>query len=132
MPRAPKHCGIQGCQVVVPSGQRCPDHRHGWSNTNRRESKASNTQHKAWRQAVLERDHWRCQLRYPGICIGTASIADHIQATKFGGPEYDIRNGQAACRPCSDRKSSAEGHAAQGHAIRDYRGGGAPPPGRAV
>lgn len=114
MPRAPKHCGIQGCTVLVPNGQRCRDHQHGWGKGNPR---TKNPKHIAWRLTVLDRCGWRCQLRYPG-CIDDATIADHIIATKLGGAEYDPSNGQGACRPCHDRKSSTEGHQAQGHAAR--------------
>ena len=67
------------------------------------------------RNQVLNNAGHRCQIRYPGICIGTATIADHIKATAFGGAHYDITNGQAGCEQCSRKKSSDEGHIAQGH-----------------
>ncbi len=110
--RAPKHCGIQGCTVLVRPGTRCPAHQHRWG---RGSPRTSTKEHKAWRTAILKRDHGQCQLQYPGICIHAATIADHILAIGLGGAEYDLANGQAACKPCSAKKSSAEGHIAQGH-----------------
>jgi 5-methylcytosine-specific restriction endonuclease McrA len=115
MPRAPKHCGVNGCVRIVPAGQRCEQHQHRWGKGNPR---TSTTEHRAWRASVLKRDAGRCQLQYPGICTYRATIADHIQAIGLGGAPYDLANGQAACRPCSDRKSSREGHQAQGHRPR--------------
>lgn len=115
MPRAPKHCGINGCTTIVPNGQRCPTHQHGWGKGNPR---TKDPRHIAWRKTVLDRAHWQCQIRRPNICLGKANIADHIIATAFGGAEYDPNNGQGACKPCSDWKSSREGHQAQGHTAR--------------
>ena len=108
--RAPKHCGIQGCQVVVPAGARCPKHQHGWGKGNPR---TGTTAHRERRARVLTRDNYQCQLRYSG-CIGTATIADHTTALALGGTDTDTAM-QAACKPCHDRKSSREGHLAQGH-----------------
>ncbi|HET7386750.1 MAG TPA: HNH endonuclease [Nocardioidaceae bacterium] len=61
---------------------------------------------------VLERDGYRCRLRYD-VCIGTATIADHKQAVKLGGAEFDLANGQAACEPCHKVKTQAEAQAAR-------------------
>lgn len=116
MPRAPKPCGIKGCTVIVPNGQRCADHRHGWP-TNTGATRTNTAEHRDWRTQVLQRAGHRCQIHYPDICIGTATIADHIKATALGGAHYDLDNGQAACAPCSNRKSSLEGHIAQGHNV---------------
>lgn len=110
MPRAPKHCGYQGCTTIVPTG-RCDQHKHGWGKGNQR---TKDPRHIAWRKTVLDRAHWQCQIQYP-ICTGKANIADHIRAVLLGGAEYDPNNGQAACQRCHDRKSSLEGHEAQGH-----------------
>ena len=66
-----------------------------------------------------QRDRHLCQLRYPGICIGTATRCDHIVAVGLGGADTDD-NCQGACKPCHDRKTSAEGHIAAGHTPRDY------------
>jgi len=112
MPRAPKHCGIQGCTTIVPAGTHCEQHQHRWGKGNKR---TKDPRHIDWRKAVLARAHGACQIQYPGICQHRATIADHIRAVGLGGAEYDVTNGQAACQPCHDRKSSLEGHAAQGH-----------------
>ncbi|WP_448389415.1 HNH endonuclease [Mycolicibacterium sp. XJ1904] len=115
--RAPKHCGIQGCQQLARPGQRCPAHKHRWG---RGDKRTGTTQHKARRLRVLKRDGYQCQLRYPG-CIGTATICDHIIALGLGGRDADD-NCQAACQPCSNKKASAEGHIAQGHTSYHHTG----------
>ena len=53
-------------------------------------------------------------MRYPDICIGTATEADHVVALSPGGTDSDF-NMQAVCTPCHRRKTSKEGHAAQGY-----------------
>lgn len=114
MPRAPRVCAHPTCTTLTPTSH-CPDHTtHRWGKGNPR---TSNPKHEAWRTAVLQRDHYRCQLRYTG-CIGRAGIADHILATALGGAHYDLANGQAACKPCHAKKSADEGHTAQGHTVR--------------
>lgn len=114
-PRAPKVCTFKDCTTLVYNGHRCPSHTtHGWGKGNPR---TKTPEHEAWRKAVLERDHYRCRIKYPG-CAGRAGIADHITAVKFGGAPHDITNGQAACRPCHDKKSADEGNTAQGHTVR--------------
>jgi hypothetical protein len=90
-------------------------HKHGWGKGNPR---TSTPQHRVWRAQVLRNAGYQCEIRYPGICTGTATIADHIKATAFGGAHYDITNGQAACVPCHRKKSSDEGHIAQGNKPR--------------
>jgi HNH endonuclease len=96
---------------MAPAGQRCPEHRHGWGKGNPR----TNTRaHRNRRERILQRDHHQCQIRYEGICIGHATIADHVLALALGGQDTDDAM-QAACAPCHNRKSSIEGHKAQGH-----------------
>jgi 5-methylcytosine-specific restriction protein A len=63
----------------------------------------------AWKQMrvrVLERDGYRCQLRYPG-CKGAADTADHTLELWEGGAALDESNLVAACRPCNSRKHMA-------------------------
>lgn len=112
MPRAPKHCGINGCTTIVRAGTHCPQHRHGWGKGNPRTSTSA---HRRWRITVLDNCRHRCQIQYPDICTGTATIADHITATAFGGAEHDPTNGQGACAPCHRRKTAGEGNRAQGN-----------------
>jgi 5-methylcytosine-specific restriction endonuclease McrA len=53
-----------------------------------------------------------CEIRYPGICAGEASIADHIENIAALGiarrDATDPDTMQAACRPCHDQKTAAE------------------------
>ena len=117
MPRALKHCGIQGCTVLVKPGTHCDQHKSRWP-TDRRTRRTTTTQHAAWSRDVLKRARGQCEIRYAGICIGRATQADHIKAVALGGAEFDPRNGQGACEPCHRAKSSDEGHLAQGHTVR--------------
>jgi HNH endonuclease len=52
----------------------------------------------------LRRAHFKCEIRYPGVCTGRADVADHIVAVDEGGLSV-IENAQAACRPCNQAKS---------------------------
>lgn len=71
-----------------------------------------------WRRTVryvLQRDHHRCQLQYPGTwtgtrgqqlaCLGTATTADHIIPRSAGGPDTPD-NLRAACQPCNQHRSN--------------------------
>jgi 5-methylcytosine-specific restriction enzyme A len=106
MPRAPKKCGREGCEVRVTGKRYCPAHVViGWQTKGA--SRTSTTEHKAWRKAVLDRDHWWCQIRELG-CTRRANNADHIVPVAFGGSAFDLSNGQAACKVCHDKKSKRE------------------------
>lgn len=108
MPRAPKHCGINGCQVLVPNGKRCPDHAHGWKNSPRTASSAvtSTWQWKAFRRTILIRDLHTCQIRTPGICTGIANTVDKIiPAAQRPDLAMDPGNCRASCDPCNDHKA---------------------------
>lgn len=63
---------------------------------------------------VLKRDGRQCQLRIPGLCIGTATDVDHINGRDRHVPE----NLRAACRPCHLRRSGEQGGAASGKAAQ--------------
>ena len=117
MPRAPKTCGTAGCPNLVRGRTYCPDHERerGWPR------KTGNTRstapgHRARRERVLKRDRHQCQLRYPGVCTGTATIVDHIVALGLGGADTDEAC-QAVCEPCHRQKTSREGHLARGHRV---------------
>ena len=56
---------------------------------------------------VLRDADWICELRYEGICIGTASEVDHINR----GDDHSRANLRAVCWRCHAKKSSMEGHA---------------------
>lgn len=111
MPRAPKPCAAAGCTTLVPGGTRnCPQHASRWG---KGADRVSTTAGKRWSKQVRDRDQ-RCMIQLPG-CTGTPDTADHIHPVAFGGPQYDLNNGQAACWHCHNRKSSREGHQSQGH-----------------
>lgn len=108
MPRAPKHCGVNGCTTIVPSGKRCTAHANGWKNSPRTAS-SEITSTWQWRQLVpviLERDHHRCQIQYPGRCTGTATVVDKIiPASHRPDLALNQTNLRAACRACNDHKA---------------------------
>ena len=111
MPRAPKHCGINGCTTLVPNGKRCPEHDNGWKNSPRTAS-SEITSTWQWRQLaklILERDYHRCQIRYPGRCTGTATVVDKISpASRRPGLALDQTNLRAACKSCNDHKARTD------------------------
>ena len=83
-----------------------------WSGTRR--SFPANT-----RRQILDRDHWTCQLHYPG-CQGYAPIADHIVPHAEGGTDK-ATNGQAVCSHChaiKTRQEQARGRARQPSRLR--------------
>ena len=69
------------------------------------------------RRHILNRDHWTCQLRYPG-CTGHAPIADHITPVAEGGTDQHS-NGQAVCASCHNVKTRQE--QARGRARKPQR-----------
>lgn len=122
MPRARKACGFPGCLTKVRGITYCDDHQPmNW----RGDPRTSTAEHKAWRLAVLRRDHFRCQLKLPG-CAGRATIGDHKVAVAFGGAELDVANGQAACSNCHAIKTQAESR--EGRRRAGQTGGPPPPP----
>lgn len=66
-----------------------------------------------WTAAVLDRHRdndgevW-CALRLVPACRGRADTGDHI-IPRSVAPElqYDVANGQPACRPCNEARSAA-------------------------
>jgi 5-methylcytosine-specific restriction endonuclease McrA len=52
------------------------------------------------RQAVLERDGYRCQIGAPG-CLERATQVDHIVPRSHGGAMWDPDNLRAACERCN-------------------------------
>jgi 5-methylcytosine-specific restriction endonuclease McrA len=67
------------------------------------------------RRRVLNRDEYRCQLRYEGVCIGHASQVDHIvnvaASLRAGGTKQQAdseANCQAVCVPCHKQKTERE------------------------
>jgi len=74
------------------------------------------------RQAVLDRDAHRCQLGYPGVCIGTATEADHTVSTASQGVDrdqsVDPADMRAVCVPCHRLKTRREISAATAQSNR--------------
>jgi 5-methylcytosine-specific restriction protein A len=62
------------------------------------------------RALVMKRDGKRCQIRTPGLCIGTATDCDHIGNRLDHRPE----NMRAACSPCHLNRSGQQGGQAAG------------------
>lgn len=65
-------------------------------------------EHRAWREAVLQRAGGRCQALDCTTPGHGRLIADHIVELRDGGAALDLRNGQALCLPCHTRKTIAE------------------------
>ena len=62
-------------------------------------------EHKAWRNAVLQRDRFTCK------DCGAAGrsvrlVADHIKEIEDGGAPLDIANGRTRCQPCHNKKTA--------------------------
>jgi len=60
--------------------------------------------HRAWRQAVLKRAGYRCEVIENGMrCNRRAPasklIADHVKERRDGGALLDLRNGMCVCMP---------------------------------
>jgi 5-methylcytosine-specific restriction protein A len=60
------------------------------------------------RLQVLERDGYRCQLRYADICVDKASQVDHIVQPEAGG-DNSLENLRAVCRRCHARRTGRQG-----------------------
>jgi 5-methylcytosine-specific restriction enzyme A len=59
-----------------------------------------------WRRliaAVIARKGDQCKLAYPGICLGTATTADHTIPVVEGGRD-ELSNLEPACVPCNRHK----------------------------
>ena len=70
-------------------------------------SRTATPQHRAWREAVLTRDGYQCQLQYPNRCTGTATEADHIlEYSDRPDLAYNLDNGQAVCSACHKKKTA--------------------------
>jgi 5-methylcytosine-specific restriction protein A len=56
------------------------------------------------RAAILERDHYTCQINGPR-CTTVATAVDHIIARSLGGAFFDEANLRAACVACNSREA---------------------------
>ena len=110
MPRAPRRCPGDNyeCPNLIAAGQKyCPDHTVAWRGPRTASSQATTTAD--WdriRPLVLERDRHQCQIRYAGICIGTATVVDKIvPAARRPDLSLNEHNLRAACDPCNEHKA---------------------------
>ncbi|MBI3213167.1 MAG: HNH endonuclease [Mycobacterium sp.] len=113
MPRASKHCGINGCTVVVPNGKRCAQHSSGWK-TSPRTASSGRTSTSTWKSSrvlALQRDGYLCQIRGPR-CTVNATQVDHVINVANGGSD-DLTNLQSTCKPCHDSKTAQEAQKAR-------------------
>lgn len=103
----------RGCSdggFAVPGTSRCRAHtRSGWA-THRPPANiyAYGSGWSARVRQVLEREGYRCQLRYADICVGRTSQVDHILQPEAGGGS-DLANLRAVCRPCHARRTGRQG-----------------------
>jgi hypothetical protein len=112
MPKAPKICSEIPCtKLVYDGGRKCKDHRKAWSNKGFDRRRADTAAHRKLKSDVLKRARYRCEIRYPTICLIVATEVDRIDNQK----DYSLGNCQGGCTPCHRRKTSIEGHQAQGH-----------------
>lgn len=108
-------CLTPGCPNRIPirpdrkTPSRCDECRgKAWSRPPPANLYAYRSRWASTRKQVLERDAHQCQLRYPGICIGTAREVDHIIQPAAGGTE-ELENLRAVCRPCHARRTGRQG-----------------------
>lgn len=80
----------------------------GWKGSTRRATLGK--EYFRSRAAVMRRDAHQCQIRTPGLCIGTANQCDHIGDRLDHRPE----NMRAACEPCHLHRSGQQGGRAAG------------------
>lgn len=109
MPRAPRQCPARDCDELITGSQRyCDDHNQPWKGPRTASSRV--TSDRVWKDEIkpeiLDRDNHQCQLQYPGICIGRATVVDKKKpAARRPDLARDRKNLQAACKPCNDHKA---------------------------
>src|SRR4051812_7242106 len=82
MPRAPRRCPGDDyqCPNLITTTKYCPDHTVAWRGERTASSQVTTTA--AWQRLhdfVLARDRRQCQIRYPNICTGYATVVDKTQ-----------------------------------------------------
>jgi 5-methylcytosine-specific restriction protein A len=93
---------------ALPGASRCRAHsRSGWGRRPPANAYAYSSGWSERRRQVLERDGYRCQLRY-NVCVGRASQVDHIVQPEAGGTDA-LENLRAVCRPCHARRTGRQG-----------------------
>lgn len=111
--RAPRVCSQLNCTVLVHgSRSRCDAHYTPFGGKGGTSSRTTTPEHRRRRLRVLGRAGYRCEIRYDGICQGTATDCDHVVPITEGGSDTDM-NCQAACRRCHARKAAIEARRSQ-------------------
>jgi 5-methylcytosine-specific restriction endonuclease McrA len=71
---------------------------------------------RATRQEVLTRDHWECQLKYPG-CVWAATEVHHVHSIAERqmrrADATDPDDAIAVCKPCHERVTAKQRQAGQ-------------------
>jgi 5-methylcytosine-specific restriction enzyme A len=108
-------CLTRGCPNKIPivpgrkTPSRCAQCRgRSWSNPPPANLYAYGGSWPVIRKKVLERDGYKCQLRYADICVGRASQVDHIVQPEAGGGS-DLANLRAVCVRCHARRTGRQG-----------------------
>jgi 5-methylcytosine-specific restriction endonuclease McrA len=110
MPRAPRRCpgDKHTCEELITGSARyCPAHTVAWRGQRTSSSQATTTH--AWKQLrddILDRDGRLCQIQYPDICTGYATVVDKITpAARRPDLVRDPKNLRAACDACNEHKA---------------------------
>lgn len=72
----------------------------------RRDSQVYGADWRRARDACLHRANWRCEIQIPGVCIGAATQADHIDQAENDPGHQRLR---AACTPCHAQVTARQG-----------------------
>lgn len=74
------------------------------------DSELQTAEHRAWRLAVLNRAHWRCEDcgKQGGKGSSVTLYADHIRERRDGGAPLDLANGRCLCSRCHSSKTAIE------------------------
>jgi 5-methylcytosine-specific restriction protein A len=75
----------------------------GWEGSDRSDRLPPNWRTEI-RPAILQRDGYRCQIRWDDGCEGAATEVDHIRA----GDDHSFANLQSACAWCHRQKTYAD------------------------
>lgn len=113
MPRAARRCpgDLGRCENLIRHTPYCPEHTVAWKGPRTASSRATGKH--AWKAhivpAVLERDGYTCQIRYPDICTGRATVVDKIiPAARRPDLAHNPSNLRASCSPCNQAKARTE------------------------
>jgi 5-methylcytosine-specific restriction endonuclease McrA len=92
-------------RIAEPGRDRCERHRasYGWASKPKiRDAAYADPAYKRNRRIVLGREPW-CHWKFPGVCTGRSTTADHLLAVSRGGTN-DLSNLVGSCRPCNEAR----------------------------